>query len=1088
MALILMVEDSPVVAACVVRALELAGFRVIVAPDCATARQSWREALPDLVLMDIELPDGDGIQLMAELRAFPGAKNVPVVALSGFQNMGEAVLAAAGFDDFLSKPVSPALLVHAVRAQLPKPRAEGSQPGAGLQVLLVGEPGRGCATLDRHLGALGFEVLTARPTEGLKRLEVDRPHAVVADLPSAAPEVLDRVAAMCAEAQELQTPVVLVTGDVIEAADRHLALAIGAGDLVSLAQAAKELPHVLCTLIEAAPTTGVRPELATAAQPRPPAPEGGEAALRRELERQRSINVALAQRYATLSTELAVLTGISDAVSRSDRLDLAVEEVLRGCFDAGGLSAGAIYQLEPGGRLMVRVVSGAVRAALFESFCGHPEVLHNSIAAGVTRCFGLSDPGARPMLEATGTRWALLVPLIYSSEPIGALLMLSATRNLDAADWRALAQGVGNQVTQALVMARTVEERRLSEERAVEQATMLQAILDGIDDGVMVADASGRGLVWNRAAVALSALGLFDAGGGSGQGAVLCHADRETKVALDELPMTRALRGQEARLEVYLDVPGSEGGRHFTCFARPLQLADHGQCALVVFQDVTEKQRATRELLQSRAAWQALVESAPDEIIRVDSRGLVMFSNRAAADPERARLVGRPWLELARPEYHVTMLRALASAVEEGCATTYESALMAPSGQMVWSLTHIGPVREADRTVGAMLVVRDVTQRKAAEAQMIVGDRMASIGTLAAGVAHEINNPLAAVIANLDLAIRATLNSAEAPALVAELSEELVDARDSAERVRQIVRDLKLFSRVEDERRGPVSVERVLESTLRIVWNEIRHRARLLKDYQPVPLVDANDARLGQVFLNLLVNAAQAIPEGRATANQIKIATRMVDGRVVVEVSDTGSGMPPEVLARLYTPFFTTKPTGVGTGLGLSICQRIVTSLGGEIKAESEVGKGTTFRVSLPPSQAQGLRAPAMATVRAASRRGRVLVIDDEATIGTAVRRMLGTEHDVVSVTSGAAALERFHTGERFDVVLCDLMMPQITGMDVFTELVRQWPDQAARVVFLTGGAFTPRAREFLEKVQNRALDKPFEAQHLRMVVNELVG
>jgi CheY-like chemotaxis protein len=208
-------------------------------------------------------------------------------------------------------------------------------------------------------------------------------------------------------------------------------------------------------------------------------------------------------------------------------------------------------------------------------------------------------------------------------------------------------------------------------------------------------------------------------------------------------------------------------------------------------------------------------------------------------------------------------------------------------------------------------------------------------------------------------------------------------------------------------------------------------------------------------------------------------------GRAVVEVRDTGPGMPPETLRRLFTPFFTTKGPGVGTGLGLAICQRIVSGLGGEIAVESQVGTGTVFRVFLPPasmSVQETVAAPAAAT---SARRGQVLLIDDDPMIGSAVRRILRSEHDVAIVTSAREALEAIEAGAHFDVIFCDMMMPVMTGMEFYDHLLRTRRDLAERIVFLTGGAFTVRAREFLDRVPNTRVEKPFDARNLRALVND---
>lgn len=383
-------------------------------------------------------------------------------------------------------------------------------------------------------------------------------------------------------------------------------------------------------------------------------------------------------------------------------------------------------------------------------------------------------------------------------------------------------------------------------------------------------------------------------------------------------------------------------------------------------------------------------------------------------------------------------------------------------------------------------------ERKKLQEQLLISDRMASMGTLAAGVAHEINNPLASVMANLDLATRDLAEISQKLGLateLAEVTEGVGDARDGLERIRSIVRDLKIFSRSEEEVTGPVDLARVLHSTLRMAWNEIRHRARLVKSFERAGYVQATESRLGQVFLNLVINAAQAIEEGHSDDHEIRVsASTAADGFICVAVSDTGPGMEPRVVEHLFTPFFTTKPVGVGTGLGLSICHRIVTGFGGRIEVETCPGRGTTFRVWLPPAKDEvptrttnGARRPT------SGKRGRVLVIDDEVMVAKAIQRVLSLEHEVVALEQAALALEKIKSGERFDVILCDLMMPQMTGMDLHAELSRFDPELAGRVIFLTGGAFTVAARAFLAEVENQRVEKPFDTQHLRALVNDRI-
>ncbi len=382
-----------------------------------------------------------------------------------------------------------------------------------------------------------------------------------------------------------------------------------------------------------------------------------------------------------------------------------------------------------------------------------------------------------------------------------------------------------------------------------------------------------------------------------------------------------------------------------------------------------------------------------------------------------------------------------------------------------------------------LAIAREVKEAEMRAAQramterLAISERMASAGMLAAGVAHEINNPLAVIIANLDVFAAAAHSK--------ELDGPVRDAREAADCIRLIVRDVKLFARAENDEPVAVDVHEVIESSIRMASNEIRHRATIVKDYGRVPFVDSNAARLGQVVLNLLVNAAQAMTEGRATENAIRITTTREADRVIIEIRDTGSGIPKEIIGRIFDPFFTTKPAGIGTGLGLALCHRMVTDLSGHITVESEAGRGTTFRVSLPiatnvapPMESQIAKAVADAT-----RRARVLVVDDEAAIGRVLFAALSPHHDVTTVTTGRAALKLIESGERYDVILSDLMMPDVTGMEIHEQLSRTALDQAKRMIFLTGGAFTARACEFLDGVPNIRIEKPFVLSNVLDVI-----
>jgi signal transduction histidine kinase len=375
-------------------------------------------------------------------------------------------------------------------------------------------------------------------------------------------------------------------------------------------------------------------------------------------------------------------------------------------------------------------------------------------------------------------------------------------------------------------------------------------------------------------------------------------------------------------------------------------------------------------------------------------------------------------------------------------------------------------------------------ERRKMQDQLLLSDRLVAVGTLAAGVAHEINNPLAYVIGNLEFAIERLAQAAAAPGnALQEAMTALQQAREGAERIRVTTRDLKVFCRSADANQVSVDVERVLESSISMAWNEIRHRARLVRDFtSPLPRVDGNENRLGQVFLNLLINAAQAIGEDEPGTREIKVSTRCDASHVFVEIRDNGIGMSSEVQARLFEPFFTTKPIGIGTGLGLPICNGIVSDLGGKLSIESQLGVGTCVRVTLPIGNivsAKQASVPAEGPTRAA----RVLIIDDEPALCQIVQRLLRPDNEVVIANTARAGLAVLAADPSFDAILCDLMMPEMTGMEFHAELTRSAPQLAERVTFLSGGACTERAARFLESVPNRRLEKPFDASSLRAAI-----
>lgn len=371
--------------------------------------------------------------------------------------------------------------------------------------------------------------------------------------------------------------------------------------------------------------------------------------------------------------------------------------------------------------------------------------------------------------------------------------------------------------------------------------------------------------------------------------------------------------------------------------------------------------------------------------------------------------------------------------------------------------------------------------RAAADAEVARAERLASLGRIAAAAAHEINNPLAFVTAGIEHAL-GNLGPAAAP----DVREALGDALDGARRIRRIVEDLRVGTRPGEEEVATVDAARAARTALKMAEGHTRSRARVRVDLPALPLVVGQESRLVQVFLNLVVNAAEAIPEGRRDAHEIAVTGREEGDAVVIEVRDTGAGIAGDILARVKEPFFTTKPVGEGTGLGLSLCENIVRGYGGAIDLDSRPG-ATVARVTLRVSREAPAPAPAPAAPPAPDAqeaRGdvlRVLIVDDEPLVARALARLL-SPHAVTVAGSGRDGLRRLREGT-FDVIFCDLMMPDLSGMDVYAELRGSDPAVADAIVFMTGGAFTDRATDFRASIANPFLDKPLDRAAVRRLV-----
>lgn len=995
---ILVVEDNAITRRMVRFALERADFSVVEASSGQEALAAFTTTDIALVLQDLGLGDMDGFELVKRLRAAPRGNETPMLVFSGLlsvQDTGRITM--AGFDDLVVKPVEPSRLVQIIRTHLPDGQAPTDAFGHGRRLIVADDDPVQRRLVAFRMGREGFEVeLAGDGEEALALARTKVPAAIVSDVLMPRLDGFGLCLAATRDPALCEVPIILATNSYIEPVDRELALKLGARDLVLRTPDLKDVIAVLrANLVglptpspehteHAPPVSAPDPLLAELSEAQAEVPLEGELApvnpvtpvnndhaqrIAAQLEKHVALNTRMSQRSALLSAEVLVIREISEALASQENIETALSMAIAACFDAGQSVLGGLLLVGPNGsRVLTTHNTNTPGTHELEDFLLSPALLP-SLTGGNSIVLRTDEttPAAQRLLRSASANCGVLVPLSYKTRRFGALLMLCRVEASEISERTTFVEAVGAQVSQALAVAESFEERTKSERRAIDQSTLLVSILDSLADAVIVCDAQGNVTRVNGPGRPLAELltgperGLFT-------------ADRQTALSLETSPLGRALRGESVDgVEVYAQISGE--GRWYAASARP-------------------------------------------------------------------------WLR----DSH--------------------------DGQSV-------------ERFGAVGIFRDVTREKATQSHLMTSDRMASVGLLAAGVAHEINNPLASVLTNLEVARKDTLPRAMAgeQAALRELSEILADAREAAERVHHIVRDLKIFSRHEEVVAAASDVHAVLESTLRMANNEIRHRATLVKELHPVDPVEGSESRLGQVFLNLIMNAAQAIPEGNASAHRLTVKTLQQGERVFVAVSDTGIGMGPDALRKLFLPFYTTKGPGAGTGLGLAISHSIVKGLGGEITVESEPGRGTTFTVSLKVAHIERPVRPISTTSanKTSTERGRILVIDDEPLIGLSIKRLLARSHDVVPMTSAMDALEVLQT-DHFDVVLCDLMMPQMTGMDFHAALEKVDPKLANQVVFLTGGAFTPAARAFLDRVSNNRLNKPFASSELKSLIDERVA
>ncbi len=523
-------------------------------------------------------------------------------------------------------------------------------------------------------------------------------------------------------------------------------------------------------------------------------------------------------------------------------------------------------------------------------------------------------------------------------------------------------------------------------------------------------------------------------------------------------------------------------------------LADYAAIAI-------ENARLYEQVKQSESRYRDLFDNANDLIFTLDSRFNIRSINKVgptitgyACDD----LIGRQLRDMIFDDAWASVERRLASVLRGQVVPPFELQFRRRDEETVVLEVSARLIRDGDRSEAIHCIARDLTERRRLEEQLIKAEKLSAIGQLVAGVAHEVNNPLTSISGYTQLMLRDKN-------LPPSVREDLQHINTQAERAARIVQNLLMFAREHKPQRTLVDINQVLQSTLALRAYQLRvDNITVVTDFAPnLPPTVADPHQLQQVFLNLINNAHQAMTE-RGDKGTLTLRTSVAqyvgkDGReedwIRVAVNDTGIGISPRNLSRIFDPFFTTKPIGQGTGLGLSICFGIIQEHGGRIRAESEVGVGTTMYVELPLTHT-GEMAPdatddSSSTIveeatdaEEASQGAAILVVDDEEAVSALLARLLtDLGHRPTTVASGEAALEAI-ARQSFDLILTDIKMPGMTGFELYQHIKQRDLHLAQRIIFITGDTITASTQARLAQTGNPYIAKPFAVERLEALVN----
>src|SRR5438270_1538150 len=622
----------------------------------------------------------------------------------------------------------------------------------------------------------------------------------------------------------------------------------------------------------------------------------------------------------------------------------------------------------------------------------------------------------------------------------------------------------GRRATPARGLRSPVPSPKTAPTRPLDSQRIAVEIVAAIAEAVIVTGLDRRARTANRAAAELFGRPLEDLPGTPIDD--LVTSEERQHVAERE---HRAFEGEQQRYETtVVRADGEE--RNVAVSTTPLVLDGDLVGTVATLRDITEEKGAQDALARSEARYRNLFESASDAIVTLDANGRFTTFNHAAENISgyrREELVGQ-WFAPMLPDDELPKALAHFQKALAGETGLFETSFYAKDADVrTIQVTYSTP--QLDEEV--LCVIRDVTDQKMLQEQLLQAGEMAAIGQLGSGVAHGVSTPLAGISAFAQLLLSEKRFPPDQ-----RTAAEMIYAE--ARRASRIVQNLLTFARQHKPERSPTSVNQVLDDTLELRGYELRVRGidvqRDYDDQAPETMADAH--QLQQVFLNLITNAEQAMERAERDQQRLTVRTRRAGALIRTEVEDTGPGIPPNLLERIFNPFFTTKPTGSGTGLGLSISLGIVREHEGRIWAENAPQGGARFVIELPvvAPRATG-DFPSTPLVQPVTDRLHVLVVDDEASVRVALQRYLSSRgHEVETTASGREALARMRE-DAFDAVIIDMRMPDLSGEQLFGELKARDPSYADRVIFTTGQLVDDTVRSFLSSTGRPCVPKPFE-------------